>query len=98
MSDLKPGDRALIALPRPCCGSTDRLGMTVVVLDSMSADRAALAHNKLFSFCGKCHKSYDGLVANVGGGVWIQVARLVPLPPDDEAKRLFRETERPVTA
>lgn len=89
MSELKAGDRALVIRRRLCCGAGS--AGCVVVIDSRQ--KAPLTH------CQDCgaERASDPDLPIVGGQV-IHRARVIRLPPDDEAKRLFRETEKPVAA
>lgn len=94
MSELKPGDRAVVIRPTLCCGSRRTVGMVIVI----TATPMGWA-----SQCGACGATdhtgnkvpYDH--PELGRSV-IDRSRLLRLPPDDEAKRLFRETEKGVPA
>lgn len=87
MSELRPGDRAVVIRPRLCCGA-GKVG-AVVVIGSRPIGP--------ITSCGACgdRKSSINDLPLAGTDEVCDRRRLLPIPPDDEAKRLFRETEKP---
>ena len=89
MSNLKPGDRALVvgALfvePR----YRERNNQTCVVKEGPTREK------------GWPSSWVDMYLVRFDDGLscWVMPSKLIRLPPDSEAKRLFRETEKPVEA
>lgn len=90
MSNLKPGDRALVV---GMIYAVHRNGELCTVLSPCrwvpGVDESGLDDGM------PTHRiRYD----SDGFRVEVMPRRLVKLPPDDEAKRLFRETEKPIRA
>lgn len=100
---LAPGVRAVVAFPRPCCGDTAHCGK-IVVVDSLTTMAEAARSADPFMFipiveCGICKApvSPDLIVARVVADVslLLHACRLLPLPPDDEASKLFGAEPKP---
>lgn len=94
VSDLKPGDRALVIRPTECCGNATMVGREINALLIEPAHCRCVYCGWVNAFVARVVFNYeaDGRHSSVAA------ARVIRLPPPDEAKRLFRETEKPVTA
>lgn len=88
-SELKPGDRALVVW-MSLIWCKHRIGDTVLVLSAPTWEPPEGAHPAGYY----CRVRYD---SDGTEGKTLR-ERLSRIPPDDEAKRLFRETEKPVAA
>lgn len=92
-NELRPGDMAVVVGTNPSRGIN---GLIVVVTSTPYLARAIDEYYR--AFIG-CFVNVNGLPPN---SEWtdtrLLVKYLIRLPPDDECKRLFRETERPVAA
>ena len=87
MSDLKPGDRALVVR----CFFREFVGRVGVV--------TAITHDEIKKcvYTGRDMAGVSVYLDLLPGACW-RPESLIRIPPDDEARRLFRETEKPVAA
>ena len=92
MSDLKPGDRALVVWPTSCCGANKSAGSAVTIVE---AKQIWTIH---CSGCGAVHEgaayAVDLPPKNSRPTIY-QAHRLIRIPPDSEMRQMFRETSKP---
>ena len=86
MSDLKPGDRALVVWMNRA-ESKRHIGDTVTVQTAPAWDEAEWPH--------PAGLYVDAVYHATGEPSRVLASRLVKIPPDSEMRQMFRETSKP---
>ena len=77
MSEIKKGDLVMVVKPTPCCGNTDRVGLTFTVREVGRAKRP---------YCFYCGVLSDELAAAGGIDAVYRLSRLKKIDPPAEGE------------